>query len=314
MMSEKVFTPVIVCGQEPPVGMDDNSLTSRMVICQVPKPTNRTQEETELFDRLKSLEDPARGGGLHNILLEVLSLRPQVMDHFRQLRQEAYEELKAGVVNEGVRDRLMKTFSLFLGMVKLVEQYSRFHLPFTYADFFSLVQVKIDQQMKLISSTDKLAAFFTSVNALIDTHKIVAGRDFQIRIGGKLSGKDRDGNARTFTFGADQEILLLRVSTVFNIVASNGRLEDNANQSTIAQNLESHPSYLGTVATARFKWTEIIEKKEGDKVIKDEVEKGLSTSAVMLDYSQFLKDYTDFRRGNEEVEVYNKNGEPVRPF
>lgn len=314
MMSEKVYTPVIVCGQEPPVGMDDNSLTSRMVICQVPKPTNRTQEETELFDRLKSLEDPARGGGLHNILLEVLSLRPQVMDHFRQLRQEAYEELKAGVVNEGVRDRLMKTFSLFLGMVKLVEQYSRFHLPFTYAEFFGLVQVKIDQQMKLISSTDKLAAFFTSVNALIDTHKIVAGRDFQIRIGGKLSGKDRDGNAKTFTFGVDQEILLLRVSTVFNIVASNGRLEDNANQSTIAQNLESHPSYLGTVATARFKWTEIIEKKEGDKVIKDEVEKGLSTSAVLLDYRLFLKDYTDFRRGNDDVEVYEKSGEQVRIF
>ena len=129
-----------------------------------------------------------------------------------------------------------------------------------------------------------------------------------------LKGKDRDGNARTFTFGADQEILLLRVSTVFNIVASNGRLEDNANQSTIVQNLESHPSYLGTVATARFKWTEIIEKKEGDKVIKDEVEKGLSTSAVLLDYRLFLKDYTDFRRGNDDVEVFEKNGEQVRIF
>lgn len=314
MMQEKVFTPVIVCGQEPPAGMDDNSLTSRMVICQVPKPTNRTPEETALFDKLKALEDPARGGGLHNILLEVLSLRPMVMDHFRQLRQQAYEELKAGIVNEGVRDRLMKTFSLFLGMVKLVEQYSHFNLPFTYDEFFSLVQTKIDQQLKLISSTDKLATFFTSVNTLIDTHKIIAGRDFQIRVGGKLSGKDRDGNAKSFAFGPNQEILLLRVSTVYNIVASSGRIEDNTNQSTIAQNLESHPSYLGTVANTRFKWTEIVEKKEGDKVIKDEIEKQLVTSAVILDYATFLKDYTDFRRGDDDIQAYESTGEQVAVF
>ena len=314
MMSEKVFTPVIVCGQEPPVGMDDNSLTSRMVICNVPKPTNRTAEETALFDRLKYLEDPTRGGGLHNILLEVLSLRPQVMDHFRQLRQQAYEELKEGVVNEGVRDRLMKTFSLFLGMVKLVEQYSRFHLPFTYAEFFKIVQVKIDQQLKLISSTDKLAAFFTSVNTLIDTHKILAGRDFKIQVGGKISGKDRDGNTKTFTFAPNQEILLLRINTLFNIVNKNGGLEDNSNQSTISQNLESHPSYLGTVSSTRFKWTEIVEKKEGDKVIKDEVERGNTTSAVIIDYATFLKDYTDFRRGGEDIEVFEKSGEQVTIF
>jgi len=314
MLQEKVFTPVIVCGQEPPAGMDDNSLTSRMVICQVPKPTNRTAEETALFERLKFLEDPARGGGLHNILLEVLSLRPMVMDHYRQLRQQAYEELKAGVVNEGVRDRLMKTFSLFLGMVKLVEQYSDFHLPFTYGEFFELVQSKIDQQLKLISSTDKLAAFFTSVNTLIDTHKIVSGRDFKIRIGGKISGKDRDGNAKTFAFGPNQEILLLRVSTVYNIVASNGRIEDNTNLSTIAQNLESHPSYLGTVASTRFSWTEIVEKKDGDKVLKDEKEKWTMTSAVVLDYNLFLKDYPDFRRGDDQIEEYEKTGEQIQLF
>ena len=306
--SDKVYTPVIVCGQEPPMGLDDNSLTSRMVICEVPKPKNRTAEETAHFDRLKYQEDPTRGGGLHNILLEVLALRPAVMDHFRPLRQQAYEELKQGVENEGVRDRMMKTFSLFLGMVKLVELYSDFHLPFTYAEFFQLVRKKIDWQISLISSTDKLATFFTSVNNLIDERRIISGRDFFIKTGGKISGKDPDGHPHTFVFAPGQDILLLRLSTVFDRVEGAGRVESGVNQSTISQNLRSHPSYLGTVDSARFGWTEIIEVTEGDKVIKKEQVRTTTTSAVLLEYSRFLRDYPDFRRTDEEHELAD---EPV---
>ena len=79
--NDKVFAPVVICGQETPQ-RDDNALMSRVIICEVPKPKNRTQEETKLFEELKNIE---KNIGLSNILLKILSLRSMVMDHFRVL-------------------------------------------------------------------------------------------------------------------------------------------------------------------------------------------------------------------------------------
>ena len=108
---------MILCGQETPQ-RDDNALMSRIIVCEVPKPKNRTQEEVDLFNQLKDIEDPNKIG-LSNVLLEILKLRPLVMDHFRTLKQQAYDELKTELNNSGEIDRLMKTASLFLATCKL---------------------------------------------------------------------------------------------------------------------------------------------------------------------------------------------------
>lgn len=131
--NDKVFAPVIICGQETPQ-RDDNALMSRVIVCEVPKPRNRTPEEVRIFEELKNIEDPNKVG-LSNVLLQILELRPMFMDHFRQLKQEAYNELKQDVINSGEMDRLMKTASLFLGTVKLIEQYSNLQLPFLMPTF-----------------------------------------------------------------------------------------------------------------------------------------------------------------------------------
>lgn len=58
---EKVFAPVVICGQETPQ-RDDNALMSRIIVCEVPKAKNRTPEEIELFNKLKEIEDPSKRG------------------------------------------------------------------------------------------------------------------------------------------------------------------------------------------------------------------------------------------------------------
>ena len=301
--TDKVFAPVILCGQEMPQ-RDDNALMSRVVICEVPKPKDRSLESTHLFDRLKEIEDPGKVG-LSNVLLQVLSLRPAVMDHFRPLRQQAYNELRDGVVNSGERDRLMKTVSLFLGMVKLIEQYSQFHLPFTYEEFFRIAREKIDWQLSLIRSTDKLAMFFTAIDNMIDTRKIVEHREFLIETPKGVTGKDARGEKRTFAFNPGQRIMFLRLQAAFSIFDRNGYNSEKSTLATIEQNLRSHPSYIGTVASRRFEWTEVIEHYDpkSDKVIKDEQPRQTSTSAVIIDYDEFMKAYNiDFRREGQESE------------
>ena len=296
--NDKVFAPVIICGQETPQ-RDDNALMSRVIVCEVPKPRNRTQEEVHIFEELKNIEDPNKIG-LSNVLLKILEMRPMFMDHFRQLKQEAYNELKKDVINSGEMDRLMKTASLFLGTVKLVERYSNLQLPFTYDDFFKIAQEKINFQLSLIRSTDKLAMFFTAINNMIDTHQVVEGREFLIEQPKKVTGADSRGDKKTFTFEPDTNIMFLRLSAIFSIFDRSGYNNENSTLSTIEQNLRSHPSYIGTVPSRRFIWEETVEMPRHDDqetMVKMRKSRSTSTSAIIIDYDKFKEMYNiDFRR------------------
>ena len=308
--NDKVFAPVIICGQETPQ-RDDNALMSRVIVCEVPKPRNRTPEEVRLFEELKTIEDPNKIG-LSNVLLQILELRPMFMDHFRSLKQEAYNELKQDIINSGEMDRLMKTASLFLGTVKLIERYSNLRLPFTYDEFFKIVQEKVQFQLSLIRSTDKLAMFFTAVNNMIDTRQIIEGREFLIEQPKKVTGKDSRGDAKTFTFEAGSNIMFLRLSAVFSIFDRSGYNNENSTLSTIEQNLRSHASYVGTVSSRRFVWEETIDDTDlrDGSMVKLRKQKSTSTSAIIIDYDKFVESYNiDFRR--DYTEDSNKESKPV---
>lgn len=308
--NDKVFAPVIICGQETPQ-RDDNALMSRVIVCEVPKPRNRTPEEVRLFEELKTIEDPNKIG-LSNVLLQILELRPMFMDHFRSLKQEAYNELKQDLINSGEMDRLMKTASLFLGTVKLIERYSNLHLPFTYDEFFKIVQEKVQFQLSLIRSTDKLAMFFTAVNNMIDTRQIIEGREFLIEQPKKVTGKDSRGDAKTFTFEAGSNIIFLRLSAVFSIFDRSGYNNENSTLSTIEQNLRSHSSYVGTVSSRRFIWEETVDDADlrDGSMVKLRKQKSTSTSAIIIDYDKFVESYNiDFRR--DYADDSNKESKPV---
>ena len=315
--NDKVYAPVVICGQETPQ-RDDNALMSRVIICEVPKPKNRTPEETRLFEELKRIEDPNKVG-LSNVLLDILSLRPLVMDHFRTLKQEAYEELKQDIVNSGERDRLMKTVSLFLGMLKLIERYTDLMLPFTYEEFFKIAQEKIEFQLSLIRSTDKLAIFFNAMDVMIDTKTVLEGRDFRIEQPTKVTGTDAQGNKRTFTFEPDTQVMFIRLSAIFSFYERSSMNTESTTLSTIEQNLRSHPSYIGTVSSHRFEWQETIEVARNDTeetMVKLRKPKSKMTSAIIVNYDLFKMMYNiDFRRDlpKENMEL-EQSDEDNRPF
>ena len=296
--NDKVFAPVIICGQETPQ-RDDNALMSRVIVCEVPKPRNRTPEEVRIFEELKNIEDPNKIG-LSNVLLKILELRPVFMDHFRHLKQEAYNELKQDVINSGEMDRLMKTASLFLGTVKLIEQYSNLKLPFTYAEFFKIAQDKIKFQLSLIRNTDKLAMFFTAINNMVDTKQVLEGREFLIEQPKQVTGTDYRGDKKTFVFEPGTNIMFIRLSAIFSIFDRSGYNSENSTLSTLEQNLRSHSSYIGSVPSRRFSWEETVEVPRYDDqetMVKVRKTRCTSTSAIIVDYDKFKEMYNiDFRR------------------
>ncbi len=318
--NDKVYAPVIICGQETPQ-RDDNALMSRIIVCEVPKPSGpRSSEELELFDRLKEIEDPDKVG-LSNVLLDVLELRPLVMKHFRTLKKSCYMELKEMLASVGEIDRLMKTASLFLAMCKLIEDMTDLQLPFTYAEFFKIALDKIKFQSELISKTDKLATFFKAMDVMIDTKAVIDGRDFAIeekqKLSIMLSGKEK----KDVTFQPGTRILFLRVSNIYTMFSRSSYNKEDSTQSTIDQNLRSHPSYIGIVSSRRFTWSEVEDVPNGtfgadpeqygennpsrivdNRVTKRLITKNANTSCVAINYNIFreLYDIDLERKANEE--------------
>ena len=307
--SDKVYAPVIICGQEVPQ-RDDNALMSRVIICEVPKPSRaRTKEEIDLFDELKSYEN-YQTCGLSNVLFEILQLRPLVMEHFRTLKQEAYDELKPLLVSSGEIDRLMKTASLFLAVCKLIEKYSKLKLPFTYEDFFPIALAKIKQQVELISHSDKLANFFKAMDVMIDSKAIREGRDFEISTPEKLVIKQQGGGKVEKILPQGTRVLFLRLSAIYIQFARSSYNNEDSTQSTIEQNLRSNQAYIGSISSRRFNWTEVTEVPRGgertvsinmetmtsEKVEDNRVERVvekrmLNSSCIAINYDVFRELY-----------------------
>ena len=324
---EKVYAPVVICGQETPQ-QDDNALMSRIIVCEVPKPKNRTQEEVELFNRLKDIEDPANIG-LSNVLFDILQLRPLVMKHFRMLKQKAYDELKAANVTTGEIDRLMKTASLFLATCRLIQDYTKLKLPFTYDEFFKIACDKIRFQVELISKTDKLATFFKAMDVMIDTKAIREGRDFAIDTPDKLTIKT-SGEKTNIPIPIGTRVLFLRVSNVYNQFVRSSYNQEGSNQSTIEQNLRSNPSYIGFIHARRFTWNEVVEVPRGgfeeempndtgvdikvDNNMVRKVEKqGTNSSCIALNYEIFRDLYgIDLKRSvDKTMNTPNPDNDPI---
>lgn len=313
--NDKVYAPVVICGQETPQ-RDDNALMSRIIVCEVPKPKNRTAEEVALFNKLKDIEDPGKVG-LSNVLLTILELRPLFMQHFRSLKQQAYDELKEALPNAGEIDRLMKTASLFLATCRLLEDHTELNLPFTYADFFRIACDKIKFQVELISKTDKLATFFKAMDVMIDAKTIKEGRDFIIDTPDCITIKMQGGEKKSISLPMGTKVLFLRVSTVYTQFARSSYNQEDATQSTIEQNLRSHPSYIGIVHARRFSWYDVEDTPRGgfvtqgmsESVVNNELvrrveKKSTISSCIAINYDTFRELYDiDLQRSVSDDDV-----------
>lgn len=325
--NDKVYAPVIICGQETPQ-RDDNALMSRIIVCEVPKPpTERTQEEIDIFNQLKEIEE----NGLSNVLVEILQIRTLVMDKFRDLKQECYKEIKHRLANTGEIDRLMKTASLFLATCRLIEEYTSLKLPFTYQEFFKIACDKIRFQVELISKTDKLATFFKVMDVMIDTQALIEGRDFQISTPGKITIKAPGGERQELPLSADTKVLFLRLSNIYTQYARSSYNSEASTQSTIEQNLRSNPAYLGLVNSKRFTWYATVEVPRGgiedgsitdipgtvsvdNTMVKKREKQETNSSCIALNYDIFRQLYDIDLQRTPATETKQSQEEEPLPF
>lgn len=315
--SSQVNAALVIMGQESPQ-RDDNSLSNRCIICDVPKRDDRTVREEEVFLELKRYQD----AGLHNILLEMLKQRKVVRAKYMKLQREAFKELKdsvrVSVTNTDGLSRILNTVSMFLGVCRLIEEETELELPFTYQEFFEIAKEKVIKQVESISTSNRMYTFFNSINYMIDTGTIKEGRDFKIEQPGKitLQKKGRD----TFLYNLDPIDMKVLHLNLTNICPQYNALvkKEALSLQSLNSYLESNEAFIGRTRSTRFRWKDVVEVPRGeiigqedgevvtDNTMKRVMEERVSnTSSVVLNYDK-LKELLsiDFERGvkTEEYE------------
>ena len=301
--TSKVNAPAVILGQEAPQ-KDDNALSNRVVLCEVPKRESINEDHAQqIFQELKEAEK----AGLSYLLLDILELRPIVRAQFPTLLKQCSKELQGLVEMSGSRSgdqtRVINTVSMFLTMCKLLTAYApHLQLPFTYDEFLQLAAAKVRSQVDMLVKTDKLAMFFNTIDYLIDKGSIKYGRDFKIERPTRLKLK---GGVEKILQPTETAVLYMNLSNIHKMYASamsNG--DKPLSLTTLEVNLNSSPAYIGQVSNTRFKWMEAKEVPVGG-VVPDNDNTGQTkpnmammrvmetkekqTSAVVLNYDILSK-------------------------
>ena len=314
--TSKVNAPAVILGQEAPQ-KDDNALSNRVVLCEVPKNDSINEDHAQrIFQELKDAEK----AGLSYLLFDILRLRPIVRRNFADLQKQCSKELQNKVEAAGSRSgdqtRVINTVSMFLAICKMLTLYApELKLPFTYDEFLQLAVDKIRKQVDMLVKTDKLAMFFNTIDYLIDKGSIKYGRDFKIERPGRLKLK---GGIEKVMQPVDTAVLYMNLSNVHKMYAasmSNG--EKPLSLTTLEVNLNSHPALIGQVSNTRFKWMEVKEVPAGGMTVNPATGESTNnmamtrvmdtrekqTSAVVLNYDILSKMMgIDFERSERPEE------------
>ena len=322
--TSKVNASIILLGQEAPQ-RDDNALSNRVVLCEVPAHNfSGDQEAQRIFKELKGYEKD----GLSYLLVEVQKLRPLFRTHFVPYMEQARKELQDALAGmsgrSGDQSRIIGTVSMFLATCRLlINDAPWLQLPFGYEDFFELAVKKVRHQCEMLAKSDKLATFFNTLDFLIDKGTLKIGRDFTVDEPDKVTLKG--GIVKPIAEG--QKVMYMNLSNVHKhyLAAMQGG-ERPLTLTTLVVNLKSHPAYIGDVSNKKFIWQEEVRTMRtppntvnpetmatmapDDTMIIKIQKKSKQTSAIVLDYNvlqQFMG--IDFERTTITAQE-----EDARPF
>lgn len=296
--SSEVNAPLLIGGQEAPQ-RDDNSLSNRCIICDIPKNDNRTEHEDIIFKQLKDMEKE----GLHDILLELLKLRGIFREKYTRVQREVYRELKnivqVSTTNTDGLSRILNTSSMFLAMCRIIETDTTLELPFTYKEFFDIATEKVLKQVESISTSNRLHGFFSSINYLVDKGAVKEGRDFKIEQPGSitLQKQGRETYEKVLE-PADMRIIHLNIENIYQEYFKTVPFKEALSKQSLMTYLQSHEAYVGRCRSTRYKWKDVVEvprvapfkTADGELVDPDNSMKRIMqdkqsiTSSVVLNY------------------------------
>jgi len=295
----------ILLGQEAPE-RDDSSLANRCVLCNVPKVDNWTDKQIEDFQLLKSWEKE----GLTGILIQILKYRPVIRDHYKSKLRIVQKAMRDELNQEGTpfQTRVLNTISLFLAMVKLIEEHiPELKLPFSYVEFHDIAKKKLIAQSESINNTNRLAVFFDALQLLVEDTKngFVRGKEYKIEKVDEITIREGQNKYRTERFAGGRRILFMRLEMIHPKYRDKVGLNEHLKMNNLQNYLKDHPAYLGSVKQTTFTWeveTRTTATEDSERVISKLSEESRRTSAIAMDYDM-LQDILGVDLGGDTGEM-----------
>lgn len=280
-ISEINAVPILL-GQEAPQG-DDGALANRVIICDVPYPENGvfSEKQIEVYEKLMYHQRM----GLSNILVEILKLRPVIMEHYETVFKKELRKLKENInisaTNTEGLTRITNAVCMHTTICYIVANYSSLELPFSYEEFFKNACDKIHKQMKSLSSTNKLTSFFETINYLITQKQILMNREYKVEHPEThlIKVNDPSGAKREVDIPNDTKLLYLQLSQIYPLyqrITSKKAL----NQLTLKNYFNSNKAYIGWTKSTRFTY---YVKTEQPNKSKDELGNELLTQSYKME-------------------------------
>ncbi|MGJ1424523.1 hypothetical protein ACR79B_11060 [Sphingobacterium spiritivorum] len=271
--TQEILCAIILIGQFLST-KDDASVLSRTIPLKI-TPNGRTTEQIEHYDRLKAYEKVGLGG----ILVELLQHRKLMESKYPEVYRKEFKKLGQAFEAENikVKARIHSNFCTVLTMRAVLD--GKLQFPFSYDQFFSLVKQEIIRLSQQISESDSLAAFWKTMEFMLDQEMIEDGWDFKIEAKDEIplmisrSEIGEDGkNTRIKKFAEPKKLIFLRLTTIHPLYMNAMRQQTGKtglNQETIVTYMRDLDSFVGVIKSTSFK------NRKG---------KGTVSNAYVLDY------------------------------
>ncbi|WP_454880635.1 DNA primase [Sphingobacterium detergens] len=254
---QEIYCTLILIGQYLSV-KDDASVLSRSIPEQI-SATNRTQDQIDHYNRLKAWEKKGLGG----ILVELLQYRSLMESKYAEVYAKEFKNLSIAFEAQGIRvkSRIQNNFCTMLAIRKLLD--GQLEFPFSYDDFFEHVKRSIITLSQRITESDSLAAFWKTLEFLLEQDMIIDGWDFKIDVRDSIpliisrAEVGSDGkNTRVKTFDELKKLLYVRMTNIHPLYMNATRQQTGKtglNQETITTYMREQESFIGTIKSTVFK-------------------------------------------------------------
>lgn len=246
---------------------DDNSLTSRSIVLHFIKPQeNYTTSEIERYATLKSWEEI----GLSSMLIEILKFRNEVETKIHSTFAELSKKMKADLKGKEYQERMLQNYLVLLTPVKILSELIDF--PFTFEELYDEFKDAIIDSSDLIIESEGLAEFWRVLEYLLDSRRILNGREFKVDTPHDLKLQGRKGEEPKLWINEGRKrLLFLRLSAIHQLYHKEVSTRDGVDvigENTLKNYFKSKKYFVGAVKSHRFDDT--------------------STSAYVFDYDMMM--------------------------
>lgn len=228
---------------------DDNSVLSRSMLRSFRLMMNRPESQQKAYEELKDLEKK----GLSSILTELLPHRAMVEKKYNSTFSERFKIVSAIMRGEKKQyeERVLRNYCALGTMVYLFKDLIKF--PWTYEQYERWIIDEIHALSLMISESDILVDFWTTISTLFDQGIIRHNREFVVRYTNEVR-IDVDRKPERVSFETEKPILYIRMAEIQKYYAKEKRKEGGhpIDKTSLITYLKNREYFIGRVDSQKI--------------------------------------------------------------